>query len=42
MKIIYQFLYLIYGFLFLRYLENVFEQEGNKNKEGNSRGVTTI
>ena len=36
-----QFLYLIYGYLFFRYLEKVFEKERSKNKEGNSRGVTT-
>ena len=39
-KLIYQFLYLIYGYLFFRCLGKVFE-ERNKNKEGNSRGVTT-
>ena len=38
-KLIYQFLYLIYGFLFFRCLEKVFEEERNKNKDGNSRGV---
>ena len=36
-----QFLYLIYGYLFFRCLEKVFEEESSKNKEGNSRGVTT-
>ena len=36
-----KFLYLIYGYLFFRCLENVFEEEGSKNKEENSRGVTT-
>ena len=41
MKLMYQFLDLIYGVLFLRYLEKVFEEEGSKNKEGNSGGVTT-
>ena len=35
-----QFLYLIYGYLFLRCLEKVCIEERSKNKEGNSRGVT--
>ena len=33
MKLLYQFLYLIYGFLFFRCPEKVFEQERNKNKK---------
>ena len=37
-KLIYQFLYLIYGFLCL---EKVSEELRSRNKEGNSRGVTT-
>ena len=41
MKLIYQFLYLINGYLFFRCLEKVFEEERNENKKGNSRGVTT-
>ena len=40
-KLIYQFLYLINGYLFFRCLEKVFEEERNENKKGNSRGVTT-
>ena len=40
-KLIYQFLYLIYCFLFFRCLEKVFEEERNTNKDGNSRSVTT-
>ena len=40
-KLIYQFLYLIYGYLLFISLENVFEEERKKNKEGNSRGATT-
>ena len=40
MKLIYQFLYLIYCFLFFRRYEKDFEEERNKNKDGNSRGVT--
>ena len=39
MKLIYQFLYLIYCFLFFRWLEKGFEEERNKSKDGNSRGV---
>ena len=27
--------------MFLRYLEKVFEEGGNENKEGNSRDATT-
>ena len=41
MKLVYQYLRLIYGFLFFKCLEKVFEEEGNKNEEGNSRGATT-
>ena len=41
MKLIYQFLYLIYCFLFFKCLEKDFEEERNKNKNENSRGVTT-
>ena len=41
LKLIYQFLYLIYGYLFFRLLEKVFEKERNRNKERHSRGVTT-
>ena len=33
--------YLIYCFLFFRSREKSFEEEINKNKDGNSRGVTT-
>ena len=40
-KLIYQFLYLIYGYLFFRCFEKVFKEERNENKEGNSRGITT-
>ena len=40
-KLIYQLLYLIYRYMFLRYLEKVFEEGGNENKEGNSRDATT-
>ena len=40
-KLIYQFLYLIYCFLFFRCREKSFEEERNKNKDGTSRGVTT-
>ena len=36
MKLIYQFLYPNNGYLFFRYLERIFEEERNKNKEGNS------
>ena len=32
MKLIYQFLYLINGYLFFRCLEKVFEEEKNENK----------
>ena len=35
-KLIYQFLYLIYGFLFFTCLEKVFKKEINNNKEGDS------
>ena len=38
MKLIYQLLYLIYGYLIFRCLEKVFEEERNKNKEENSGG----
>ena len=41
-KLIYQFLFLINSYLFFRCLEKVFEEEQNENKEGNSRGFTTI
>ena len=34
MKLLYQSLYLIYGYLFFRCLEKVFKEERNKNKEG--------
>ena len=40
-KLIYQLLYLIYRYMFLRYLEKVFEEGGNENKDGNSRDATT-
>ena len=40
-KPIYQVLHLIYGYLFFRSVETVFEEEKNKNKEGNRRGITT-
>ena len=40
-KLMYQFLYLINGYLFLRYYEKVFREERNQNKKGNSQGVTT-
>ena len=36
-----QFLYLIYGYLVFRCLEEVLEEERSKNKKRNSRGVTT-
>ena len=35
MKLIYQFLYLIYGYLFFRCFGKVFEEKTNENKEGN-------
>ena len=35
MKLIYQFLYLIYCFLFFRCLEKGFEEERNKKKDEN-------
>ena len=38
MKLIYQLLYLVYCFLFFRCREKGFEEERNKNKDGNSRG----
>ena len=41
LELIYQFLFLIYGYLFFRYLEKFSKHERNENKEGNSRGVTT-
>ena len=38
MKLIYQFLYLINGYLFFRCLiEEVFEEEKNENKKGNRK-----
>ena len=40
-KLIYQFLYPIYGYLFFRCLKKVFEEESNENKTGNRRGGTT-
>ena len=40
-KLIYQFLYLINGYLFFRSLEIVFEEERKEDKKGNSRGVAT-
>ena len=40
-KLISQFLYLIYGCLCFRYLEKVFEEERNEDKRGNILGVTT-
>ena len=40
-KLIYQFLYPIYGYLFFRCLEKVFEEESDENKTGNRRGGTT-
>ena len=40
-KLIYQFLYVINGYLFFRCLEKVFQEEKNENEKGNSRGVTT-
>ena len=39
-KLIYQFLYLIYCFLSFRCREKGFEEKRSKNKDGNSRGVT--
>ena len=39
-KLIYQLLYLIDCFLFFRCPGKGFEEEKNKNKDGNSRGVT--
>ena len=41
MKLIYQFLCLICGYLFFRCFDKVFEEQRNVNKEGNSRAVTT-
>ena len=40
-KLIYQFLYLINGYLFFRSHEEAFEEERNENKKVNSRGVTS-
>ena len=37
----YQFLYPNNEYLFFKYLEKVFEEEKNGNREQNSRGVTT-
>ena len=37
----YQFLFLINGYLFFRCLEKVFEEERNVNKKEISRGITT-
>ena len=42
MKLIYQFLDLTYCFLFFRYLEKVFKEEINKNKEGNSLVINLV
>ena len=39
-RLIYQFLHLIYGYLFFRCFEKFLEEERNENKEGNSRSVT--
>ena len=39
-KLIYQFLYIINGYLFFICLEKVFEKERKENKKGNFRGVT--
>ena len=39
--LIYQFFYFIYGYLFFRCLEKVFEEERIRNKEENSQGITT-
>ena len=39
-RLIYQFLHLIYGYLFFRCFGKFLEEERNENKEGNSRGVT--
>ena len=39
---LYQFLYLINGYLFFTYLEKVFEEERNRNRKGNIRRVTTV
>ena len=36
-KLIYQFLYLINGYLLFKCLEQVFEEERNQNKKGNSQ-----
>ena len=41
MKLIYQFLYLINGYLFFRSLEKVFKEERNENEKRNSRGATS-
>ena len=41
LKLIYHFLYLIYCFLFFRCREKGSKEERNKNKDGNSRSVTT-
>ena len=38
---LYQFLYLINGYLLFRCLEKVFEEERNENNKGNSRRVAT-
>ena len=40
-KLIDQFLYLIYGYLFFRCLEKFFEEERDKNRDGKSPGVST-
>ena len=42
MKLIYQVLDVVNGFLFFRWLERVFKEERNENKKINSRDVTTI
>ena len=39
-RLIYQFLHLIYGYLFFRCFEKFLEEERNENKERNSRSVT--
>ena len=40
-KLIYQFLYLMNGYLVFRYLEKSLKKERNQNKKGNSQSVIT-
>ena len=42
MKLIYQFLFVINGYLFFKCLEKFFEEERDENKKGNSQGVRKL